>query len=65
LIAARSAAVATADAGADVQEPTALLPSRRWPALERRFKPISGSATLLVREIRDGIITRVGLGLPK
>jgi len=24
-----------------------------------------GSATLVVRELRDGTITRVGLGLPK
>ena len=53
------------------QPPDATLSIGDWIAEALRRPPVVGdtlrlgSATLVVRELRDGIITRVGLGLPK
>jgi len=53
------------------QPPDAALALGDWIAAALRRPPVAGdtlqlgSATLVVRELRDGIITRVGLGLPK
>jgi len=53
------------------QPPDATLSLSDWIAEALRRPPVAGdtlrlgSATLVVRELRDGVITRVGLGLPK
>jgi len=53
------------------QPPDATLALGDWIAAALRRPPVAGDtlrlggATLVVRELRDGIITRVGLGLPK
>ena len=53
------------------QPPDATLALGDWIAAALRRPPVAGdtlrlgNATLVVRELRDGIITRVGLGLPK